>query len=103
MPNQILKATQKPLTYVNASWMLKESTGYYVLFASTTDMYKKENAIMFGKAYNKETSTMRPKNRKVLSYLKVNSNKVVRLYDSRRLHRWYSDSDCKNAFPEFFI
>ena len=80
-----------------------KSNGWYVLYANTIDMYKRENPIAFGEAYNRNSSGF-GQSKKSLDYMKdFKTNKFVRVYASRNKHRWVNDDDIIPMFSEYFI
>ena len=77
-----------------------KSDGWYVLYANTRDMYKRENAIVFGEAYSSGFG----RTKKELHYLKESkSGEFIRLYESKNLHHWVNDEDIIPMFAEHFI
>jgi len=85
--------------------MIEYTGRYYVLYNSTTDMFKKENPVDFGPAFSLTNS-----NNQHFSYYKPHRvqgdfyfrDKEIRLYDSRRKHRYMKKEEVQELYPEMF-
>lgn len=75
---------------------------YFVIYANTMDMLREENPLYIGQAVYRWARGNRISVNRYLNYVWYN-DKYTRLYDSRRLHKFTSESKARELFPEFFI
>jgi len=84
--------------------MIEYTGRYFVLYNNTGDMFRKENPVDFGPAFsnnsnNREYSCYKPHRVQGDFY---HNDKEIRLYDSRRLHRYMKKEEVQELYPEMF-